>query len=53
MDNYIESMKLWNARRGAQIGVAYAEAFCQHLGHLHPQDNVLARLLNRVEELKD
>ncbi len=46
MDNYIESMKLWNARRGAQIGVAYAEAFCQHLGHPHPQDDVLARLLN-------
>jgi LmbE family N-acetylglucosaminyl deacetylase len=46
MDNYIESMKTWSGKRGAQIGTQYAEAFCQHLGHPHPQDDVLAALLN-------
>jgi LmbE family N-acetylglucosaminyl deacetylase len=46
MDNYIESMKSWSAKRGAQISAAYAEAFCQHLGHPHPQDDVLTRLLD-------
>ncbi len=45
MDNYIESMKEWGARRGREMGVAYAEAFCQHRGHPHPQDNPLADLL--------
>ena len=46
MDNYIESMKSWSARRGQQIGAAYAEAFCQHRGHPHPQDDLLAALLD-------
>jgi LmbE family N-acetylglucosaminyl deacetylase len=45
MDNYIESMKLWSSRRGDQIGVAYAEAFSQHLGHPHPQDDILDSLI--------
>ena len=45
MDNYIESMKTWSARRGAQIGVAYAEAFAQNLGHPHPQDDILVQLV--------
>lgn len=45
MDEYIETMKSWCARRGKQIGVAYAEAFCQHLGHPHPSDNPLIALL--------
>lgn len=46
MDNYIESMKSWSRKRGAQIGVEYAEAFCQHLGHPHPQDDILKQLLD-------
>jgi LmbE family N-acetylglucosaminyl deacetylase len=46
MDNYIESMKSWSAKRGQQIGMAYAEGFCQHLGHPHPQDDLLSRLLS-------
>lgn len=46
MDSYIDSMKQWSARRGAQIGAAYAEAFCQHLGHPHPQDDILQRVLD-------
>lgn len=50
MDNYLESMKSWSAQRGAQIGAAFGEAFCQHLGHPHPQDDILSRLL-KVEKL--
>jgi len=46
MDNYIESMKSWCAKRGEQAGFGYGEAFIQHLGHPHPQDNLLAELLN-------
>jgi N-acetylglucosamine malate deacetylase 1 len=46
MDDYIESMKTWSARRGEQIGAAYGEAFCQHRGHPHPQDDLLDVLLN-------
>jgi hypothetical protein len=46
MDNYIESMKSWSKKRGGQIGVEYAEAFCQHLGHPHPQDDILSELLD-------
>jgi LmbE family N-acetylglucosaminyl deacetylase len=49
MDNYIESMKGWSAKRGEAIGVRYAEAFCQHLGHPHPQDDKLAELLKAVK----
>ncbi len=46
MDNYIESMRNWSALRGRQIGVAYGEAFCQHLGHPHPQEDALAEILH-------
>jgi LmbE family N-acetylglucosaminyl deacetylase len=46
MDNYIESMKSWCAKRGGEIGVKYAEAFQQHLGHPHPYDDILEQLLN-------
>jgi hypothetical protein len=46
MDNYLEAMRSWSARRGAQIGVAYAEAFCQHVGHPYPHDDKLAELLD-------
>lgn len=45
MDNYIQSMKDWSAKRGEEIGVPYAEAFCQHRGHPHPQDDLLVTLL--------
>jgi LmbE family N-acetylglucosaminyl deacetylase len=45
MDDYIETMKRWSAQRGQEIGVAYAEGFCQHLGHPHPTDDLLAQLL--------
>ncbi len=45
LDEYIHSMQSWCAVRGRQIGVTYAEAFCQHLGHPHPTDNPLEALL--------
>ena len=48
MDQYIQSMRDWCARRGAQGCVGYAEAFRQHLGHGYPQDNLLGQLLGKV-----
>jgi len=42
MDNYIDSMRTWSAKRGAEIGVDYAEAFIQHCGHPYPHDDFLA-----------
>lgn len=51
MDEYIESMRRWNASLGQTVSqssgrpIAYAEAFRQHLGHAYPQDNVLRELL--------
>jgi hypothetical protein len=46
MDNYIESMKSWSGKRGGEIGVAFGEAFSQHVGHPHPHDNLLAQILD-------
>jgi LmbE family N-acetylglucosaminyl deacetylase len=45
MDQYVESMKDWCARRGREAGVAFAEGFRQHLGHGYPRDNLLGQLL--------
>jgi hypothetical protein len=45
MDNYIESMKAWSARRGSEIGAAYGEGFRPHRGHPYPHDGLLERLL--------
>jgi LmbE family N-acetylglucosaminyl deacetylase len=50
MDHYLDSMTEWAARRGAEAGVTYAEAFRQHLGHAYPQDNKLTALLGLAEE---
>jgi LmbE family N-acetylglucosaminyl deacetylase len=49
MDQYVESMRAWSARRGRDRGVPYAEGFRQHLGHCYPQDNVLGQLLGSLE----
>lgn len=46
MDEYLESCRRWSAARGAEIGVPYAEAFRQHLGHPYPTDNRLEVLLS-------
>jgi LmbE family N-acetylglucosaminyl deacetylase len=48
MDQYVEAMRDWGARRGRGVGVAYAEGFRQHLGHSYPQDNLLGALLGRA-----
>jgi LmbE family N-acetylglucosaminyl deacetylase len=45
MDQYIEAMRSWSARRGTEMGVAFAEGFRQHLGHGYPRDDVLGSLL--------
>lgn len=45
IDQYIDAMRQWGARRGGSAGVAYAEGYRQHLGHSYPQDNVLKDLL--------
>ena len=42
MDEYVEAMLALGKKRGGPIGVRYAEAFRQHLGHGYPQDNLLA-----------
>ena len=54
MDEYIESMRRWNAslaERTAQISekqITFAEAFRQHRGHAYPKDNILAVLLGEI-----
>ncbi len=34
-----------DADRGREVGVEYAEAFRQHLGHAYPHNNCLAEML--------
>ncbi len=41
IDEYLEAQARWGAHRGAEIGVAQAEAFRQYLGHPYPTDNRL------------
>ena len=45
VDHYVIAMREWSARRGKELGVAFAEGFRQHLGHSYPQDDVLSREL--------
>ena len=56
MDEYLDSMRAWSARRGREAADIthnspargegpFAEAFRQHLGHAYPRNNVLAELL--------
>ena len=47
MDEYLEMQAKWGGRRGAEIGVAFAEAFRQYRGHPYPQDNLLLKLLGQ------
>jgi LmbE family N-acetylglucosaminyl deacetylase len=44
VDEYVEAMKRHGAYRGRQVGVEYAEAFVQHLGHAMPRNDLLAEL---------
>jgi LmbE family N-acetylglucosaminyl deacetylase len=55
MDEYLESMRRWNAELGefasqnCESDIAHAEGYRQHLGHSYPQDNILVELLgNRI-----
>lgn len=45
MDEYLNAQESWSRQRGTELGVDYAEAFRQHLGHPMPQDNLLLKLL--------
>ena len=47
MDEYIESMKREGAKRGKELGTAYAEGFTQHRGHPYPQDDLLTGLFGK------
>jgi LmbE family N-acetylglucosaminyl deacetylase len=53
VDEYLDSQQRWSAHRGQEIGVPYAEAFRQHLGHPYPGDNILATLLPDKVRTKD
>jgi LmbE family N-acetylglucosaminyl deacetylase len=48
IDQYLQAMRDWGARRGRSCGVAFAEGFRQHLGHSYPQDNLLGQLLGEL-----
>ncbi len=45
IDEYLEMQSRWGARRGAEIGVAQAEAFRQYRGHPYPHDDILTTLI--------
>jgi N-acetylglucosamine malate deacetylase 1 len=47
IDEYLRVQADWGAQRGAEIGVAYAEAFRQYVGHPFPHDNLLVKLLGQ------
>lgn len=47
IDEYLRKMEEWSARRGAEVGVAFAEAFRQHRGHPYPQTNLLLELVRQ------
>jgi LmbE family N-acetylglucosaminyl deacetylase len=48
MDQYLQAMHEWSARRGQDHGVACAEGFRQHKGHSYPQENLLGNLLGAL-----
>lgn len=47
IDEYLDSQAKWSAHRGAEIGVAHAEAFRQYVGHAYPHDNLLLKLVGQ------
>jgi LmbE family N-acetylglucosaminyl deacetylase len=48
MDQYVIAMRGFAGQRGSEIGVDYAEAFRQHLGHAYPQDCLLSAELGEL-----
>jgi LmbE family N-acetylglucosaminyl deacetylase len=47
VDEFLDAMRRHAGARGAEAGVAAAEAFVQHRAHAYPADDVLARLFPR------
>jgi N-acetylglucosamine malate deacetylase 1 len=47
IDEYLESQAKWSSKRGAEIGVAHAEAFRQYRGHAYPQNNRLLEIVGQ------
>jgi LmbE family N-acetylglucosaminyl deacetylase len=47
IDEYLRSQEEWSRQRGAEIGVAHAEAFHQYLGHPYPHENRLLELVGQ------
>jgi LmbE family N-acetylglucosaminyl deacetylase len=47
MDEYLDIQAKWGAHRGAEIDVAFAEAFRQYRGHPYPQENLLLKLIGQ------
>lgn len=45
IDEYLRAQERWSRMRGEEIGVPFAEAFRQHVGHPYPHDNILLELL--------
>jgi LmbE family N-acetylglucosaminyl deacetylase len=46
--DYIDSMKRFARKRGAEVNKKYAEGFRQHLGHGFPQNNILRDILGEM-----
>jgi LmbE family N-acetylglucosaminyl deacetylase len=44
MDEYMDTMKRHDEKRGKLIGKEFAEAFVQHRGHAYPHDDLLVDL---------
>jgi len=47
IDEYLEGVRRHDSRNGGLRGIKFAEAYVQHRGHAYPQDDLLARLLNK------
>lgn len=50
--DYINSMKRFARKRGAESNSKYAEGFRQHLGHGFPQNNILKEILGDLVNVK-
>jgi LmbE family N-acetylglucosaminyl deacetylase len=51
-DAYVNAQRGFNRKQGALMGCEHGECFMQHLGHGHPKDNILKKLLgDRVADL--
>jgi N-acetylglucosamine malate deacetylase 1 len=47
IDEYLDAQSKFGARRGAEIGADYGEAFRQYRGHPYPHDNLLLKLVGQ------